>query len=484
MKIERTVVWLLIAVYTLVFSIISINHHYTFRTNAFDLGIFMQSLWNTFHGRFMYNTVEYFVFCAKSHFNIHLSPILLVVLPLYHLLPEPQGILILQTLALGMAAYPLFLLSQRVLKRTAISLGIVLLYLCNSLLHGINTYDFHAVSLAVPFIFLTAYFMETQRFTLALFAAVITLSTREDAGIAVVSLGIFYLLRNVNLNEYLSLFEEAYQGKLSKDKFAVLSMIVLGGLWVILGFFIVNSGHLISFYTGPFDLHLLEMKGVYFVIANLTVGMFLFLNPKYFLLLTSLPWMELLLSSDKNLTRIGLQYPYMLVPLSFVSAVYILGRIEERELRKIFFLGVSLGLLISLVTTPVLPFQNGITGILEIPCNCYQPITPHDKVLSQITSELAGTNLSVLTQNDIFPHLANRDNTYVIWVSYCNNTLPFTDVILLDWTKTYSMYNFFIADRLKYYRLVYSWDGIEVWIRKGEVASYGFIRENPNENTK
>jgi len=140
MKYIKAIVWLLIIIYVCTFSLISINRHYTFRTNAFDLGIFMQSFWSTLKGHFMYNTVESFVLCSRNHFNIHLSPILLFILPVYPLLPEPLGILTLQTLAIGLAAYPLFLLSRHVLKQEVLPLGITLLYLSNSLIHGINSY--------------------------------------------------------------------------------------------------------------------------------------------------------------------------------------------------------------------------------------------------------------------------------------------------------------------------------------------------------
>ena len=473
MKSRRTlyILWLIIVMYSAVMVLISINRHYTFRTNAFDMGIFMQSLWSTVHGDFMYNTVEWFVFCAPSHFRIHLSPILIVLAPLYGLLPHAETLLVTQTVVIALSAYPLYLLAEKILGESKIALALVVMYLGNSLVQGINSYDFHAVPFAMLFIFMATLMLERGKYGLAILSALGVLSVREDAGIALIALGLFYLLRNrkvSSISTYVSIIRALKLRTLNNLERTSLVFITMGALWILLGWVVVDSSHLASFYGNSLRGCNISMKAVYFLVVNITLGMLTFLRPKYFLLLTALPWAEILLSCEKNLYRIGFQYPYMILPLSMISIIYTLKELQNNqkmEVKKIFSIGVSLGILFSILTTPILPLNNDIKAELLVPPNYYQPITSHDKLLLNITKILEGTNFSILTQNDIFPHLANRINTYVIWTSYCSNTLPETDAILFDNTLPYSMYNFQVYEYLVNYTKVYDHDGIRIWIR-------------------
>ncbi|WP_167890585.1 DUF2079 domain-containing protein [Thermococcus sp. 18S1] len=455
--------------------LISLNRHYTFRTNAFDMGIFMQSLWSTVHGDFMYNTVEWFVFCAPNHFGIHLSPVLAVLAPLYGLLPYAETLLVVQTVAIALSAYPLYLLAERIIGESKIALALVVMYLGNSLVHGINSYDFHAVPFAMPFIFLVALMIERRKYGLAVLSALGVLSVREDAGIALIALGLFYLLRNRKLfrvSTYVSIIRALESGTLDELERMSFVFIAMGTVWILLGWVVVDSSHLASFYGGLLSGCNIPMKAVYFLVASATLGMLTFLKPKYFLLLTALPWTEILLSCEKNLYRVGFQYPYMLVPLSMIAIIYALEEIPSDRRGRTVLAALALGIFVSAATSPILPGENGLMGILEIPANYYVPVTGHDRMLTDITRALAPTDFSVLTQNDVFPHLANRENTYVIWASYCGRTLPRTDIVLLDWTLTYADYNFLVGDLLSGYTVIYKRDGVEVWVRNDLIGTW------------
>ncbi|AFL94388.1 hypothetical protein CL1_0173 [Thermococcus cleftensis] len=466
--------WVTMVTYSAAMVLISFNRHYTFRTNAFDMGIFMQSLWSTVHGDFMYNTVEWFVFCAPNHFRIHLSPVLAVLAPLYGLLPHAETLLVIQTVVISLSAYLLYLLAGRIIGESKIALALVVMYLGNSLVQGINSYDFHAVPFAMPFIFLAALMIEQKRYGLALLSALGILSAREDAGIAVISLGLFYLLKNREIfspSTYVSIIRALKSGTLDELERTSLVFIAVGTAWILLGWVVVDSSHLASFYGGLLDGCNIPMKAVYFLVASATLGMLTFLKPKYSLLLTALPWAEILLSCEKNLYRVGFQYPYMLVPLSMIAIMYALAEMPGNRRSRTVVMALALGLFVSTVTSPVLPGENGLTGILEIPANYYVPVTGHDRMLMDVTRALAATDFSVLTQNDIFPHLANRENTYVIWASYCGRALPRADLVLLDWTLSYADYNFLVEDLLSEYTVIYKRDGVEIWVRNDLIGT-------------
>ncbi|ASJ06964.1 DUF2079 domain-containing protein [Thermococcus pacificus] len=476
MRVKTTYsVWGLILSYSVLLSIIAVNRHYTFRTNAYDLGIFMQAIWSTANGfRVLYNTIEEYQVCVTTHLGVHFSPILLVLVPIYKVFPHAETLLIIQTFVIALSAYPLFLLSKKVLHSERLSLAIVVLYLMNSLLHGINGYDFHATPFALPFIFMTALYFERGEYRKALVSSFFVLLVKEDAGLSILSLSMFYLLRNsklFSLQTYKSLFEKILTNKLHPSEKTALIMGVLATSWVLISWRVIiphiAGVHITSavYYARFPCVEYIPMKILYFIVANLTLGLLTFLRPKYTFLLTFAPWLEILLSCEKNLFRIGFQYPYMILPLSLISVIYTIRELQSNNLKKVFAVSVLVGILFSILTTPILPLDNEIKKDLLVPPHYYQPITHHDRLLLDIIKVVDSTNFSVLTQNDIFPHLANRISTYVIWSSYCGNTLPKTDIILLDNTLLYSVYNYRIKDHLRAYTKVYENDGIEVWIR-------------------
>lgn len=66
-----------IGVYAITFSYFTILQHYSFRTHAWDLGIFNQAFWTTLYdGKFFYYTAELLVIPSGSFFGMHFSPIL------------------------------------------------------------------------------------------------------------------------------------------------------------------------------------------------------------------------------------------------------------------------------------------------------------------------------------------------------------------------------------------------------------------------
>jgi uncharacterized membrane protein len=96
---------LLLALYVLVFSWLSIQQHRAFNTRALDLGQFDQAIWNTAHGRFFVNTVK-----PPNTLGFHFSPLMGLISPLYLVWPDIQLLFVIQTVALALAGLPLFAL--------------------------------------------------------------------------------------------------------------------------------------------------------------------------------------------------------------------------------------------------------------------------------------------------------------------------------------------------------------------------------------
>ena len=184
-------IWIMIFAYILIFGIFTSLRHYNFQTQAWDLGIFVQTFWNTIHGKIMYNNLEE----AKNTLGVHFSPILFLLVPGYALFPTPYFLLIAQTIVLGMGAWPVFLLSRKIFHKSAWPLIFAAGYLLYPSLHWINTFDFHPVAFLAPLLLSSFYFLETKQWNWAYFFLILSAATREDSILVVLFAGIYIFLR-------------------------------------------------------------------------------------------------------------------------------------------------------------------------------------------------------------------------------------------------------------------------------------------------
>ncbi|MFL5627970.1 MAG: DUF2079 domain-containing protein, partial [Ktedonobacteraceae bacterium] len=129
-----------VALLTLLFSAYFIlylaGRHDAYLTNAEDLGIMDQAIWNTVHGQILHQTIcnaihdtNCYSIDGVSRFAIHFEPILLPVSLLYLLWPSPKTLLVIQTLVVASGAFPAFWLARLRLRNEWAGVAIALLYL-------------------------------------------------------------------------------------------------------------------------------------------------------------------------------------------------------------------------------------------------------------------------------------------------------------------------------------------------------------------
>jgi len=188
-------------IYTLIFSYVTILRYYAFEATGWDLGIFMQVMWNTVHGRLFYYTYELSVVPSGNFLALHFSPILLLVAPFYALFPRAETLLILQSSALGFGAIPLYLLAKKVLNQRLIALTLATVYLLYPPLQGINWFDFHPEAFLVPLLLLVYYAVESNNIGLLYASVALSLSVDEYAPVIVASVLIIKLLKMIKIKK-------------------------------------------------------------------------------------------------------------------------------------------------------------------------------------------------------------------------------------------------------------------------------------------
>lgn len=184
----------LAAGYFLIFAVLAAAAYYRFRHHS-DLGLYNQVLWSTVRGDFYNTTLE-----EKSIGSYyHISPFLMLLLPAYALFQSPLTILVLRSLALALAAVPLFYCARRLTGSAAAGLLLAAAFLLHPEIASQHfTSGYENVFGAAPFL-AAFYFFLARRPGWFLFFLILTLSVREDFIPAAFVFAVFALFRRRTL---------------------------------------------------------------------------------------------------------------------------------------------------------------------------------------------------------------------------------------------------------------------------------------------
>ena len=196
-----TLVTLLTLLFSTYFIFYLTGRQDAYLTNAEDLGIMDQAIWNTLHGHLLHQTICNIVSDTNCYslqgitrFAIHFEPILLPISLLYLIWPTPKTLLVLQTLVVASGAFPAFWLARLRLRNEWAGIAISLLYLLYPAQQNALIFDFHAVTLTSALLLFTLYFMYTRRTALLFVFAILAMACKEEIPLVVALLGLWSML--------------------------------------------------------------------------------------------------------------------------------------------------------------------------------------------------------------------------------------------------------------------------------------------------
>jgi uncharacterized membrane protein len=159
----------------------SILIHRSFHSNAWDLGLIDQVLWNSAHGRLF----EY-SFRAMSYAGDHWQPFLLILIPVKWVHSGPELLLVVQAVVLAAAVIPLYAALRPSGWRSAGALAGA--YLLGLGAAQAVSFDFHTEAF-VPLLAFTALWGLARRRRLVFVAAgLLILTVREDSALLTLAL--------------------------------------------------------------------------------------------------------------------------------------------------------------------------------------------------------------------------------------------------------------------------------------------------------
>ena len=155
-------------------------------TFGFDLGIHDQATWLLSRGHWPFITIS-----GTYYFGDHLSWIMFLLVPLYWIVPSAKVLLVAQSLALGLAAVPLFLVARLKLRSEWLAAAVAWVYFFNPYMGWVNTDQFHPDAFVVPLTFLAFLFAMRRRRVLFLAMVVLAMLVKEDVALLIFGVGVW-----------------------------------------------------------------------------------------------------------------------------------------------------------------------------------------------------------------------------------------------------------------------------------------------------
>lgn len=309
--------------------------HRTYHSFGFDLAVYDQVFWNTTQGRILESTMTGANPLPHSQLSDHFSPIYLLLSPFYFLHPQPETLLILQTAALALGAWPIYLLARLKLSSGYAVLWVLVYFLFVPLAY-INLYDFHEIAFAIAPLGFALYFLERGRRLWFVACILFTFLIKEEMALVGAGFGVYALLGKRDWKVGLGVLAA------SVAAFVLLIQVViphfLGGAsypYISLRYGNVGGsplGILRTAFTNPLRIgrELLQAKKIYFAIAIFgpVLGLSAIAGWATLLLLPTLAYT--LLSSYEPQFSFSTQYAAPLIPLTVGTAIIAMARLPER----------------------------------------------------------------------------------------------------------------------------------------------------------
>ena len=183
--------------YVLVFGRLTWAQQSNFGTFGFDMGIYDQGIWLLSRFRAPFDTVRGLPFFAH-----HVNVIALALVPLYWLGGGPHALYLVETLALAAGAVPLWLLARDRLDGAALGgawlgVGLAASYLLYPSLEWINWWHFHPDALIITPLLFAWWLASRRRWGWFVAAVAVALACKEDAALAVATLGVVLAIRGI-----------------------------------------------------------------------------------------------------------------------------------------------------------------------------------------------------------------------------------------------------------------------------------------------
>ncbi len=428
-KISKYFIFILISFFTLLYAGWSVNRHNQYKTDAVDLGIFDQPIWHWSRFEPPLSTIKYNQFPGANLLGDHFHPILILTAPLFWLWDDVRILLILQSLIIAIAAYPIYKIAEKILGNRFLSLGVAFAYLTFIGIQAAVDYDFHETALAVLPLSLALYALVFRRDRLFWFSFIIGLFFKEDMPLYFAVVGvlagirfrhyrrallvilisvIYYYLVTQKIIPYFKGDRFAYEQlppQLGKTTLDLIKITVFSPWVTVLTVIypVLKLKTLLNYFASFGFLSFFDPLSLILIFPNLVTRF-----------LTELPqrWI------------IRFQYGAVLAPLIAFGSIYGINFLRNTAAKLLAWIKITQrqtainirdvldGLILAiLVLAPLIQSYRVGTPLFRM----FDPAVYRDSENNRINQDLLGripSNASVMAQSAFVPHLTHRPEIY------------------------------------------------------------------------
>src|SRR5204862_2767095 len=157
--------------------------------------------WSLTHGQLFQQTICNVVSDTNcysvngiSRFAIHFEPILFPVSLFYLIWPDPNTLLVIQTLVVASGAFPAFWLARLRLRNELAAVAIALVYLLYPAQQQATIFEFHAVTFTASLLLFTLYFMYTRQTVWLFVFAILSMACKEEIPLVIAFFGLWSII--------------------------------------------------------------------------------------------------------------------------------------------------------------------------------------------------------------------------------------------------------------------------------------------------
>ncbi|MFH0985294.1 MAG: DUF2079 domain-containing protein [Candidatus Omnitrophota bacterium] len=391
----RTMAVCFFVIYAGMMAVVGFERHAALETRAFDLGIFVQAVWNTLQGNIFFSSI-------KENINLmgdHVSPILLVTAPFYAIWPDPRMLILLQAIAAASSFFPLALIARDKLKDRPLVLIFLLMFFFFQPMRAALHEDFHPELLAEPFLWWAFFFLDRGKAGRFLLCLVVAVTGKENFFGVAFMLGFYALVWK----------------KMRWTGAAVMVCSVAILLWET-KWLVPHLTGAPYFYGGNYSRMLADPMNA--VVLKLLSGESLEYASKIFTPFLFLPFFHLptlvlvfpvlfqnLLSGNGSMRSFNYHYVTGMTPFLFISTIFALAQLKDRKVwiaKHLLWIGFALLFMSALRSGP---------SEYWFYWNIHSHRDAHTDMIREKLSEVLVSD-RVLTHNAFIPQLCNRQFVY------------------------------------------------------------------------
>ncbi len=179
---------LIVGAYVLLFFTLAYRRWAVFGNDTSDFGYFNNMFWWTIRGRPFYASAT-----GGSNLGVHTAFLWAQLIPFYWLFPGVPVLIFMQTLFLGICAWPMYLIARKLYDNHAAALLLATAFILLPPIVSQNVNQIEEPSFMAVYLLFTFYFFMTERFAWFMLFACLSCLGRENVPLAIAMFGVYAL---------------------------------------------------------------------------------------------------------------------------------------------------------------------------------------------------------------------------------------------------------------------------------------------------